>query len=96
MVKYPEAQIRLVGEDGNAFSIIGRATQALRRAGVSREVISQYQAEATSGDYSHLLVTTMRWVSCDNDEEEENPYACPDCDEKYAVGGCPACGGEGV
>jgi hypothetical protein len=27
-----------------------------------QQCLDQYYAEATSGDYDHLLQTTMRWV----------------------------------
>jgi hypothetical protein len=60
--RYPDVQVQLSGEDGNAFAILGRTAGALRRAGVPQEEIDQYYAEATSGDYDHLLQTTMRWV----------------------------------
>jgi hypothetical protein len=60
--RYPDVQVQLSGEDGNAFAILGRTAGALRRAGVLQEEIDQYFAEATSGDYDHLLQTTMSWV----------------------------------
>ena len=60
--RYPEVQVQLSGEDGNAFAILGRTTAALRAAGVSSEEIDAFFAEATSGDYDHLVQTTMRWV----------------------------------
>ena len=69
--KYPDVQIRLVGEDGNAFSILARAAYAMRKAGVSKEEISEYNTEATSGDYDNLLRTTMSWVSCDANDDED-------------------------
>ena len=50
----------LVGEDGNAFAILGRARHALRLAGRGDEWPA-FVAEATAGDYNHLLVTAMRW-----------------------------------
>jgi len=46
-------KLKLVGEDGNAFSIMGRARQALRRNGRA-DLIEQFTKECTSGDYSHL------------------------------------------
>lgn len=61
-VRYPEVEVQLVGQDGNAFSIMGATQRAMRRAGVSDEEIKKYADEATSGDYDHLLATTMRWV----------------------------------
>ncbi len=54
--------VRLVGENGNAFVVIGRTTEAMRRAGVDPEIIKQYQNEATSGDYNNLLRVTMEYV----------------------------------
>jgi hypothetical protein len=61
--RYPEVQVQLSGQDGNAFAILGRTTAALRVAGVPSEEIDAYFAEATSGDYDHLLQTTMAWVN---------------------------------
>ena len=61
MSKY-DINVSLTGIDGNAFSIMGAVTKAMRRAGVSREEQDQYFKEATSGDYNQLLVTTMEWV----------------------------------
>lgn len=61
-VKYPELEVQLTGIDGNAFSIIGTVTQALRRHGVSREEINEFRDEAMSGDYNNVLQTCMRWV----------------------------------
>ncbi len=63
--RYPEVQVQLSGEDGNAFAILGRTTAAMRQAGVPQDEIDSFFAEATSGDYDHLLQTTMRWVDCE-------------------------------
>ncbi len=61
-VKYPDVRVKMVGEDGNAFSIIGRVSKALRKAGVSKEERDAFQTEATAGNYDHLLRTVMKWV----------------------------------
>ena len=61
-VKYPEIEVQLTGESGNAFAIIGRVSKALGQADVPKEVIAMFRAEATSGDYDHVLQTAMRWV----------------------------------
>jgi hypothetical protein len=55
-------KVKLVGEDGNAFAILGKVTKEMRRAKVSQEVIDAYMKEAMSGDYDHLLQTTMKYV----------------------------------
>ena len=59
---YPHIEVRLVGEDGNAFFIIGKVRLALRRGGVGEEPVEAFTKEATSGDYDDLLRTVMRWV----------------------------------
>lgn len=59
--KYPDVQVELVGEDGNAVAIVGRVSKALKRAGHA-DAVEEYHRGATSGDYEHLLATTMRWV----------------------------------
>ena len=62
-VKYPEVEVQLSGEDGNAFAIMGAVSKALRRAGIEREQVEAFKAEATAGDYDHLIQTAMRWVT---------------------------------
>ena len=54
--------VRLIGHDGNAFSIMGRVKQALKRAGADKEYIDQYLSDATSSDYDHLLFVSMEYV----------------------------------
>ena len=52
-------KVKLVGEDGNAFCILGKVMAALRRGGQSKEFIDAFREEATSGNYDHLLATCM-------------------------------------
>jgi len=63
-MKAPETkpEVKLVGEDGNAFAIMGRVQRALKQAGADKEYIDKYLNEATSGDYDHLLQVTMEYV----------------------------------
>jgi hypothetical protein len=61
--KYPDVRVELTGHDGNAWSIMGRVSAALREAGASREDIAAYNEESMSGDYDHLLQTAAAWVS---------------------------------
>ena len=50
-------KVKLIGEDGNAFYILGKVQRAFREAKQSKEFIDAVIKEATSGDYSHLLAT---------------------------------------
>jgi hypothetical protein len=53
---------KLIGEDDNAFSIIGRVKKALKSAGADQEYIDKYVGEATSGDYNKFLAVRMEYV----------------------------------
>lgn len=61
--KYPDIEVQLSGEDGNAFSIIGSVRQALRRANVPKEDVEAFTSEAMSDDYDNVLRTCMKWVT---------------------------------
>ena len=63
--KYPDVEVKLVGNDGNAFAILGRVMRAMRKADIGDAEVKAFQGEATSGDYDNLLATCMRWVTCD-------------------------------
>jgi len=54
--------VTLIGEDGNAFAILGKVRKALQKAGADQEYITQYEKEAMAGDYNNLLCVTMRYV----------------------------------
>ena len=55
-------KVRLIGEDGNCFHILGKVCSALRRNGESKEFIDAFLDKAKSGDYYHLLATVMEVV----------------------------------
>ena len=53
----PKVNCPLVGEDGNAFAILGRFQRAAGTAGWPRVEIDNVMQDAMSGDYDHLLST---------------------------------------
>ena len=61
-VKYPDITVQLTGQDGNAYFILGAVSGALKKAGVGGDEVKKFMAEATSGDYYHLLGVCMDWV----------------------------------
>ena len=61
--KYPEIEVQLTGEDGNAFFIIGRVSKALKRGGAKPEDIKAFSDKAMSGDYDNVLRTCMEYVN---------------------------------
>ena len=57
-------ELKLVGEDGNAFAIMGRAKQAAKKAGYSKEEIDDILNEAMAGSYDELLMTMHKYFDC--------------------------------
>lgn len=70
-VKYPDINIPLVGEDGNAFAILARVKRIMRRADLPDSEWEAFHAEATSGNYDNLLITVMKWFSVDENLDED-------------------------
>ena len=62
MTTKTDVTVRLTGEDGNAFAVLGTVKNALQRAGYRKEA-EEYFEEATSGDYDNLLRVTMQYVN---------------------------------
>lgn len=58
-----DVTVSLIGEDGNAFAIMGAVTKALKAAGVDSDDIKAYRDDAMAGDYDHLLRVTMATVN---------------------------------
>jgi len=52
--------VELAGQDGNAFAIIGRVRDAMRKVGWSRAEINEATDDMMSGDYSNLLATASK------------------------------------
>lgn len=50
--------LEILGHDGNAFSILGKAARVARANKMDWEAINK---EATDGDYDHLLRTMMKY-----------------------------------
>ena len=65
----PRISVKLVGEDGNAYAIMGRVSKAARKAGWTAEQVEILMTEMRSGDYNNLLATAMEY--CDDTGDAE-------------------------
>lgn len=59
--------LNLVGQDSNAFALMGVFYRQARREGWTKEEIDSVIKECTSGDYDHLLTTLMDHCESTND-----------------------------
>lgn len=68
-------RVQLVGLDGNAWSILGRCRKAAKTDMIWNKIQwKQFEDEATSDDYDHLLRTVVKYFDLiDPDDEEIDP-----------------------
>lgn len=52
-------KLKLIGQDGNAFAILGKARRAAREAGWTKEQLEDFMDLAEEGDYNNLLKVVM-------------------------------------
>ena len=62
MTKF-NVKVKLSGNDGNAFAIMGAVKTALKKAGATKEEIAEYLKDSMAGDYDNLLQVAMSWVA---------------------------------
>jgi hypothetical protein len=62
----PTTSDDLIGVDGNAFAIMGTTSRLLKRAGASQSFTIAYMNEAMSGDYDHLIATSVAYLDCNS------------------------------
>ena len=65
------AKYNLIGIDGNAYSIMGYVKNAMKKEGMSSEEINDYTEDATSGDYNHLLSTSVAMIEMLNKKYDD-------------------------
>jgi hypothetical protein len=54
-------KVKLTGTDGNAFALMGKVCEALRK-GKRADLVPEFQKAAMSGDYNNLLSTCCEYV----------------------------------
>lgn len=74
------AKYDLVGQDGNAYSLMGYTARALRNEGL-RDLEQEMMKKATSGDYYNLIAVCDDYLQMANRKAEENGYEDDEEDE---------------
>ena len=64
---HPTIRVCLSECDGNVYAILGTIRRAVLRSKLAerREVWEAFHAEATQGDYDHVMATAFRWFEID-------------------------------
>jgi hypothetical protein len=62
---------KLTGIDGNAYSIMGYVSEAMKEQKFAKEDINEYIKKATSSDYYHLLRVSLAYIGLCNDRAGE-------------------------
>lgn len=58
-------KVKLIGQDGNAFVLLGICQRAARKAKWSEEKWQRVRNEMTSGDYNNLLAKVQEHFDVD-------------------------------
>lgn len=62
-VRYPEVEVELIGQDGNAFNLIGIVSKALERNVDSQAALQFRSAAMFASSYDELLALIQRTVT---------------------------------
>ena len=57
--------INMDGPEGNAFVVLGKVQDAMKKAGATKSDVEEFMEVATSGDYINLIETCYKWVNFD-------------------------------
>lgn len=57
--------VELVGRDGNAFAILGRTREAMRKVGWTKAEICEATYDMINGDYDNLVRTVCDYCEVD-------------------------------
>lgn len=60
-IKYPDITVNIIGQNGNAFYILGICQRAMEQAKCTQQEIDAFNEEAKLGDYNHLLATVTNY-----------------------------------
>ena len=63
MPKYSDIIVQLVGQDSNAFNILGICRRAMKRAHLPESEIEAFTQETTSSNYDNLLATVCEYFN---------------------------------
>lgn len=73
-------QYSLVGQNGNAYNIMGYVSNAMRQCNFTKAEMDEYIERASSDDYHHLLVVSTEYLDKCNikmiltHDEDEDDY----------------------
>ena len=64
-----DIKVKIIGADGNIFNLLGICRRALQTA-KRMDLWEEFYAEATSGDYNHVLATIAKYFEIGSTTED--------------------------
>ena len=71
-------KVKLIGQNGNIYNILGIASRALKEAGYADEAKEMQTKVFASDSYQEALAIVLRYVDEAGDDDE---YECEECEE---------------
>ena len=92
MTQTPERPVIYGPVDGNIFSVVGAAREAMRRAGESRELLTELSNRIMqAGSYNEALVIVGEYVDFDFGGDDDTG-TCDRCGAEAIYAECADCG----
>lgn len=91
-------KVKLVGQNGNIFNILGIASRALKEAGYADEAKEMQTEVFASDSYEEALAIVLQYVDDDDEADDDDECECEECgitididDYEYYGGLCEEC-----
>lgn len=72
-------KVKLVGQNGNIFNILGIASRALKEAGYADEAKEMQTKVFASDSYEEDLAIVLQYVDDDDEADDDDEYECEEC-----------------
>lgn len=91
-------KVKLVGQNGNIFNILGIASRALKEAGYADEAKEMQIKVFASDSYEEALAIVLQYVDDGDEADDDEECECEECgsvidsdDYEYYGGLCEEC-----
>lgn len=72
-------KVKLIGQNGNIYNVLGIASRALKEAGYADEAKEMQTKVFASDSYAEALAIVLQYVDEADDDDDDEEYECEEC-----------------